>query len=368
MKKFTLAFGFVLLFCITLTAQEKKKKWWEDIKQNTTFGGYVVGKAAFNDQDLDAKNESHTTFDIRMVRAYVNGKLWDFKYGLQMEMSGVAGGSSEKGPRVIDAWAEWCKYDFFMVKFGQFKRGFTFENPMNPWDVGYGANSQVITKLAGMNDRVGEHLSGGRDLGIQLQGNLFKSQKDGHHFFHYHVGAYNGQGINHADRNNTKDIIGGVWVTPVKNLSIGAFGWTGDYSKDVNGKKVTVDRNRLSYGIKYEDKWTVRAEYVQSQGHKIADYTISEQGDVTVKGKDKSDGWYAMLGVPVTDKCKIYGKWDVYRDQKNKATQKSIYALAVNFYIYKNMKIQGLYSFVDDNSYAGDKHYNTAEIQLYWRF
>jgi hypothetical protein len=27
-----------------------------------------------------------------------------------------------------------------------------------------------------------------------------------------------------------------------------------------------------------------------------------------------------------------------------------------------------LYSFVDDNSYAGDKHYNTAEIQLYWRF
>ena len=136
----------------------------------------------------------------------------------------------------------------------------------------------------------------------------------------------------------------------------------------MNGKKVTVDRNRLSYGIKYEDKWTVRAEYVQSQGHKIADYTISEQGDVTVKGKDKSDGWYAMLGVPVTDKCKIYGKWDVYRDQKNKATQKSIYALAVNFYIYKIIKIQGLYSFVDDNSYAGDKHYNTAEIQLYWRF
>ena len=38
-----------------------------------------------------------------------------------------------------------------------------------------------------------------------------------------------------------------------------------------------------------------------------------------------------------TDKCKIYGKWDVYRDQKNKATQKSIYALAVNFYIYKNI-------------------------------
>ena len=39
-------------------AEENKGKWWQDIKQNTTFGGYVIGKAAFNDQDLDNKNES----------------------------------------------------------------------------------------------------------------------------------------------------------------------------------------------------------------------------------------------------------------------------------------------------------------------
>ena len=88
-------------------AEENKGKWWQDIKQNTTFGGYVIGKAAFNDQDLDNKNESHSTFDIRLIRAYVNGKVWDFKYGLQMEMNGVSGSSAEKGPRVLDAWAEW---------------------------------------------------------------------------------------------------------------------------------------------------------------------------------------------------------------------------------------------------------------------
>ena len=123
-----------LTFAVAAHAQEEKasRKWWQDIKQNTTFGGYVIGKAAFNDQDLDAKNESHSTFDIRLIRAYVNGKVWDFKYGLQMEMNGVAGGSSEKGPRVVDAWAEWCKFDFLSVKFGQFKRGVTIENPMSP--------------------------------------------------------------------------------------------------------------------------------------------------------------------------------------------------------------------------------------------
>ena len=37
---------------------DTKKKWWENIKQSTTFGGYVIGKASFNDQDLDSKNKT----------------------------------------------------------------------------------------------------------------------------------------------------------------------------------------------------------------------------------------------------------------------------------------------------------------------
>ena len=117
MKRIVLSVLLLTSISLTFAQDSSKKKWWQDIKQNSTFGGYVVGKAAFNDQDLDSKNESHSTFDIRLIRAYVNGKVWDFKYGLQMEMSGVAGSSSEKGPRVIDAWAEWCKYDFVKIKF-----------------------------------------------------------------------------------------------------------------------------------------------------------------------------------------------------------------------------------------------------------
>lgn len=371
MKKTLLILTLISLFHLNAFSQDNdskdKKKWWENIKQNTTFGGYVIGKASFNDQDLDSKNKTHSTFDIRLMRAYVNGKLWDFKYGLQMEMNGVSGTSTEKGPRIIDAWAEWCKYKFASIKFGEFKRAFTFENPMNPWDVGFTSNSQVITKLAGMSDRVGEHSSGGRDLGLQLQGDLFTSKKDGHSFLHYQIGVYNGQGINHADENNTKDIIGGLWVSPVKDLCIGAFGWAGNYTKTVNGKDITVDRNRMAIGLKYESKWTVRGEYVTSQGHKISDYTVDENG-TTVSGNDHADGWYVMVGAPATSHCKIYGKWDVYRDDKTSDSQKSIYAAVVNYYFHKNFKIQAEYQFVEDNSYSGDQHYNVGEIQLYWRF
>lgn len=347
---------------------QKGNKILSDIKQQTTFGGYVVGRAAFNDQDLDAKNTSHSAFDLRLVRAYVKGKVWNISYQLQMEMSGVGGTSSATGPRVLDAWAEWKQVDWMAVKFGQFKRSFTFENPMNPWDIGFGSFSQSTVRLAGMTDRVGEHSSGGRDLGIQIQGDLIKCPSSQRYWLHYQLGVFNGQGINHSEQNNAKDLIGGIWVSPAKNLQIGVFGWSGSYCSTVGSRKVSVDRNRMAYGVKYESDWSVRAEYISSQGHKVSDYTDNGDGTLTVKGNDHADAWYVLLGAPLTKRCKLYGKWDVYRDQKNNGTKKSIYTLSANYYLYKNLKLQALYGFVEDNSTTSDKHYNTYELQLYWRF
>lgn len=366
MKRIIFFLTIVFLLPPTFRAQTEnsKKTWREEIKQQTTFGGYVVGKASFTDKN----SENISTFDLRLIRAYVNGQLWDFKYGLQMEMAGVAGSNTEKGPRVIDAWVEWSRFKFLKIKFGEFKRGFTFENPMNPWDVGFGSNSQVITKLAGFSDRVGEHTSGGRDLGLQIQGDLFDSQTTGHSYLHYQIGVYNGQGINHTDANNRKDLIGGIWVSPVKDLCVGAFGWLGDYTKAVNGKDITVDRNRLAFGVKYETAWTVRAEYIMSQGHKISDYYVENGKVYAINGSGKADGWYAIVGAPATKHCKIYAKWDVYRDEKTANSQKSIYAIAVNYYFHKNLKLQAEYQFIDDKANTADRYYNNGEIQLYWRF
>lgn len=366
MKIFTLPALATMLLCTApagaqTTATERIK---DDFKQNTTLGGYVIGKASVTDQHLSSTLKSHSDFDLRLVRLYAGGKVWDIRYNLQMEVNGVSGTAKEKGPRIVDAWAEWCKYKFVCIKFGQFKRGFTFENPMHPWNVGFGAYSQLADKLAGFNDRVGEHTSGGRDVGLQLQGDLFDSRKDGHSFLHYQVGVYNGQGINHTDENRSKDVIGGLWVAPIKDLAIGAFGWSGSYTK--NG--VTVDRNRMSFGVRYEAKWSVRAEYATSQGHKISDYVTDEDGVTTVTGDDRADAWYVALGAPVTSKLKVYGKWDVYRDDKTWGTQKSIYGLSANYYFLPNLKLQVNYTHTFDKAASGDPHYNVGDVQLYWRF
>jgi len=328
----------------------------QDIVQKTTFGGYVIGKAGFNDQE----GKTHSSFDLRLARVYVNGQVLDFKYRLQMEVNGVAGTSQEKGPRIVDAYGEWVKYPFFQVRFGQFKRAFTFENPMNPWDIGFGGYSQLTDKLAGMNDRIGEHSSGGRDIGLQIQGDLLPIGNDRHNFLHYQVGIYNGQGINHADANNRKDLIGGLYIYPIKNLAIGAFGWNGSYTKS----NVTTDRNRLAFGLKYEADWSVRAEYASSEGHKISNYNA----DGSISGSDKADAWYIAVGAPLNNKCKVYAKWDVYSEAKEWGNMKSLYCLSANYYFFKNLKLQANYSYTRDKSNALDGHYNTFDIQLYWRF
>lgn len=348
-----------LLSAGTLSAQEKVgDKVKKEIVQNTTFGGYVVGKASYTDESGKSSNSS---FDLRYARLYLSGKVLDLKYRLQIEMAGAPGASKEKSPRILDAYGEWVKYDYFQVRFGQFKRAFTFENPMNPWDIGFGAYSQLTDKLAGMNDRLGEHSSGGRDLGVQVQGDLLPIGDDHHNFLHYQVGVYNGQGINHADANSAKDLIGGVYVYPVKKLAVGVFGWNGSYSSG----SVKVDRKRMVAGLKYEADWTVRAEYGLSKGHKLSDYD-SESG--TFNNGDKSDAWYIAVGAPVTKKCKVYAKWDVYRDNKEWDSAKSIYALSANYYFYKNLKLQANYNYTYNKAYATDRGYNSFDLQLYWRF
>lgn len=341
------------LLVLPACAQLKLK----EIASVPQFGGYLVGRAQYTN-DRTSKNGGG--FDLRMVRGYVKGTiLKEWNYYIQLEYSGAPG--VDKGVRLLDAYGEWKRFPEFSVKFGQMKRVFTFENPYSPWDTGFGNYSQLVQKLAGMSDRVCEHSSGGRDAGIVVQGDLFPAED--HRWLHYQVGVYNGQGINHSDENKQKDVIGGLWVSPTKELQIGAFGWTGRYTRN----NVTVDRNRMAYGIKYEGDWTVRAEYATSQGGKTDNRFAAT----------RADAWYVSVGAPLCKKLKAYAVWDVYRDEKTSDTQNALYTLALNYRLWKNLMIQGTYSYTDGSQAAysdtGERsvsknNYHTAMLQLYVRF
>jgi len=326
---------------------------YTDLMVGPKFGAYFIGKYGYSDQKGKHGGDA---FSQRLIRAYVDGViLLDFKYRVQVQIN-------NSSFHMKDYFVEWAHWKEFAVKVGQYKRAFLFENPYNPWDVGFGDYSQITKKLSGMGDYNGEPAAtGGRDQGIQFQGDLFPDRRDGHRYLHYQLQMMNGQGINTSDANHKRDFLGTLQVQPIKDLFIGVFGWTGNYTS--NG--VTVDRNRWAASVKYEHKgWSARAEYAHSQGHKIAEYNA---GNHSFSGTGRADGWYATVGVPCTDWLKVYAKYDAYRDQATWGSTRTMYCLIPNIQLHKNLLFQVQGNFVHDRM-AADRNYLEAWAEMYVRF
>lgn len=327
----------------------------EAFKPTFKFGGFIIGKYQATDQEKAVA----TGFDMRLFRLYGQGYVArDFYYRFQFEVNRSPG--VDRGPRVLDAFIEWQRYEALRIKLGQFKRGFAFENPMSPLDIGFGSFAQSTLRLQSINDRIGEHQSSGRDVGVQVSGDFLKVGTTRHNLVHYQVGLYNGQGVNYVDVNNHKDLIAGFWLRPVKDLAIGVFGWEGRYQTTRDGRLLTANRHRYALGLKYEAAWTVRSEYVHSRG-----------GTLTRPEANHSDGWYVAVGAPIAKVpgLKVYGRWDCYRDNANTwDAMRTDWTLAANYWLNKNLLFQLNLTHTDDRANLIDRHYNTLDAQVVARF
>ena len=376
--KILTSLALAALATISASAQDKKPQ--IQVLSDIKFSGYVMTQFQASDQEDKESN----SFNIRMVRMALEGRLMqDFYWKVQLQANGNTSdlGSS---PRMVDAFAEWQKYDAFKIKAGQFKRPFSFENPMHPITQGFMGYAQGISKLSGFSDRVGEHASNGRDVGVQIQGDFLKNEA-GRNLVHYQIGVFNGQGTNQKDVDQRKDIIGGAWVMPIKGLRIGAFGWTGSYARkgtwtevDANGNAQTksgvrsVSKNRYAFSAEYAaNDWTVRSEYIHSQGYGFEKSMSSgKETDCSINyaAGDKADGFYALMIAPVVSK-KLYAKarYDLYRPRAEWSTSKTNYEIGANYWIGKSIMIGAEYVRVNDRSLK--KHdYNMVDVELDVKF
>lgn len=352
----------------TTMAMCAQKDWSKDWFQNVKLSGYIIGEYQYNSQkDLTP----HDNFSLRLVRMSVDGKVAkQFYFKVQAQLNGTPGSSS--GPRIIDAFLEWQKYDFARIKIGEFKRAFTFENPMAPIAQGFMGYGSVISKLSGMEDRTGEHSSNGRDIGVQIQGDFLKNNA-GRNLLHYQLAVYNGQGTNATDVDNKKDFIGGIWVMPINGLRLGAFGWTGSYARkgtvtDASGVSsqmiASVDRNRYAISGEYTaDDWTFRSEYVHSQGKAFKN---SSESDLTINESagDKADGWYVAAIAPIKkDECHVKARYSTYSNDATWGNRNNQYELGVDYIFYKHVKAQLEYVRVNDRS-SNNPNYNMIDCQV----
>ena len=385
MKKIA-SLALAALALTSASAQENTPKL--SVLSDIKFSGYVMSQYQYSDQDSKESN----SFNIRMVRMALEGRLMkDFYWKVQLQANGNTSdlGSS---PRMVDAFAEWQKYEAFKIKAGQFKRPFTFENPMHPITQGFMGYSQNVSKLAGFSDRAGEHASNGRDIGVQIQGDLIKNAA-GRNLLHYQVGVFNGQGTNHKDVDQRKDVIGGIWVSPIKGLRIGAFGWTGSSARkgtwnvtDANHNVVknedgsvktqtgvrSLSKNRYAFSAEYAaNDWTVRSEYIHSQGYGFTkSLTSGKETDCNVNyaAGDQADGFYALMIAPVISK-KLYAKarYDLYRPRAEWGTSRTQYEIGANYWIGKSIMIGAEYARINDRSLA-KPDYNMIDVEFDVKF
>ena len=356
------------------TQQEQKKtlvelpQWVKNIK----FSGY--GMLQYQGQDPEGNHSN--TFNLRLARFILDGKIGDFDWRAQIQGTNATG-PGQPTVQLVDLYAEWRKYPEFKIRAGQFKRAFTFENPTHPITQGWRGYADVINKLSAFGDRTGERSSGGRDIGIQLSGDLFPNA-NGRRILHYQVGVYNGEGVNTKDYDNRKDFIGGLWVMPIKGVRVGVFGWTGSRGQMADPNQVdpvtnamktrSIEKNRYAISAEYDlNDYTFRAEYIHSQGWG-AKSPGNNVREICYENGDKADGWYVFGIVPLV-KGKLFAKarYQTYRNKKEWSSSVNQVECGLNYRFTKNLEIHAESSHVNDRTLS--KHnYNLIDVELDFRF
>ena len=346
-------------------AEEKPKIELPAWVKNIKFSGYAM----LQYQGQDPEGNHSNSFNLRLARFILDGKIGDFDWRAQIQGTNATG-PGQPTVQLVDLYAEWRKYPEFKIRAGQFKRAFTYENPTNPITQGWRGYADVINKLSAFGDRTGERSSGGRDIGIQLSGDLFPNA-NGRRLFHYQIGVYNGEGVNQKDMDNRKDIIGGVWVMPIKGLRIGAFGWTGSRGgmlDPLTDQTRSIEKNRYALSVEYDlNEYTFRAEYIHSQGWG-AKSPGNNVREIYYENGDKADGWYVFGIVPLI-KGKLHAKarYQTYRNKKEWGSSVNQVECGLNYYFTKNLELHAEYSRVNDRTLA--KHdYNLVDVELDFRF
>ena len=339
--------------------------------KNIRLSGYgmVQYQTTYEDKYEEEDDES-STYNLRFMRLMLDGKIGDFDWRTQIQGTNVRG-AGEPTVQLLDLYAEWTRHKACRIRAGQFQRPFSFESTIHPISQGFFDLADVIKQLTGFGDRAGERSSAGRDIGVQVQGDILPNSK-GRPLVHYQVGVFNGEGINSKDKNNSKDVAASVWVMPIEGLRLGVSGWTGSHGKMIvtdgagGTKEADVPLNRYCFSAEYDrNDYTFRTEYIHSQGwgtgvigSNVIDYSLG----------DKADGWYALGMVPVIKKkLQVKARYQTYRPSKAWGSSKSLYEVGVNYFICKNMQLNFEYARLNDRT-RDKQNYNLMDVQLDFRF
>ena len=281
------------------------------LKKMFRLSGY--GQISYTYSDHTYPNN---TFELRRAIVTARGDLgYGFNYKFTYALAATA--------RILDCYLDWNSLSEFSLRVGQSKVPLTLENQIFPSTletIYYPLVCQSLVAL-GASDVIGSN--GGRDLGILAYGKLFPL--NGERLVEYSLGIFNGSGINVKDKDNHKDISGGIYLCPIKGMKIGGSFYIGKATYILSGDTLsgTYERNRWSVGASFKsDKFTVRGEYVNGTDFNNSKYGAYLFGAIRLFKKH-----WEMLG-----------EIDYYNKNKNNYTWQ--YTVGSNVYLNERNRLQ----------------------------
>ncbi|MCD7974149.1 MAG: hypothetical protein LUG18_16040 [Candidatus Azobacteroides sp.] len=185
------------------------------------------------------KEEVESKFTAQRAIVIANGILTDQLDYLLMYDFGM-------NSMLHELWLRYKILPGLEITAGQQKVPLTLESIISPSLLECVRMSMITTNLVGIGkgtDVINAHKSNaGRDLGVQIGGQLFPSGN--HYLLDYRIGIFNGSGINVADNNNHKDFAAWFLLYPFKEWAIGGSAYIGKGHYQAVGKFEEGDYKR----------------------------------------------------------------------------------------------------------------------------
>ena len=278
--------------------------WLQDVASRITLHGYAQGGYTYAEKDGVKSN----TFDIKRTLLWATADItprWSFCFMHDFNSAVQEYHTTFRATR----------NQALHIRFGQFKHGFSYENPLSPTSMeAIDVYAEGVTYLAGCGSDPLFGRQFGRDLGISVFG------ETNNKVLRYEVDVLNGQGINQKDKNNQKDVIGRLEVRPFKGLNLVATGQLG-HGNALKGATVfnpgmqvgqNYKRNRWSVGFDLKnDIVNMHGEYLEGKDGKVVSrgaYLTGNRRLATFKDKTKLDvvASYDFFNFNVDRKCDMH--------------------------------------------------------------
>jgi phosphate-selective porin OprO and OprP len=336
--------------------------------RSLSLSGYTqVGYQVFQHPVLGKYSDG---FYIKRARLDFQGHFsTKFDYRLLVDFVGQSGanGTAPTGgqlisPFLVEGYITYKPLDWLNIRVGQTYVQFGPENTTQDRNLDFIERSQVVNALVarkgdaanGLVDSIGNQ--NGRDIGIQLNGSLFKFE--GRHLVDYYFQLLDGAGINTLDNNQSKDIDARLVLHPVRILSIGGSYYDG-YDRFTGTP--TKDQVRTRWGLEAVLDWnalSLKSEYIHGQDGS----TNLKAGTVATTHQ----GWYGQIGYFILPRY-LQGvfRYDWYDPNTAKSEVKSTYYdFGLNYYFNVWTRIQLYYSLRNQQGPTITNNLFEAQLQL----